>query len=66
MDVQVLINAIGSVGFPIVACCYMFWVHNESETRHSDERVKMTEALTSMNEMLRHISEILDKDKNDA
>ena len=64
MDMSMLISAIGSVGFPIVACGYMFWIHSESETRHSDERAKMTEALTSMNEMLRHICSILEKEEN--
>ena len=63
MDVNTLISAIGSVGFPIVACAYMFWIHNDSEIRHSEERAKMTEAITSMNEMLKHICHLLEKDE---
>ena len=63
MDVNTLLTAVGSVGFPIVACGYMFWIHNESETRHSEERAKMTEALTQMNEMLRHICNVLEKEE---
>lgn len=59
---QELINAIGSVGFPIVACIYMAWVHNDSEQRHSNERAKMTEAITKMNTMLEHINHLLEKD----
>lgn len=66
---QEIINAIGSVGFPIVACCYMAWIHNESEKqrisdeqRHSDERNKMTEALTKMNTTLDYILQLIKKD----
>ena len=27
-DVQIILQAIGSVGFPIVACCGMFYLYN--------------------------------------
>lgn len=59
---QELLNAIGSVGFPIVACIYMAYIHHDSEKRHSDERAKMTEALTKMNTMLEHINNILERE----
>ena len=58
-----LVTLIGSLGFPIVACIYMAYVHNQSEVRHSNERVKMTEALTEMNTLLKHINDLLMKDK---
>ena len=45
MDVNMIIQAIGSVGFPIVACIYMAYMHNESEIRHSEERKALTEAI---------------------
>lgn len=45
MDANAIIQAIGSVGFPIVACIYMAYIHNESEIRHSDERKAMTDAI---------------------
>lgn len=61
---QEIINAIGTLGFPIVACIYMAWLHNDSEKRHSDERAAMTEAITKMNTMLEHISRILEKDES--
>lgn len=70
---QELINAIGSVGFPIVACIYMAWMHNEQEKRHeekeeqhSKERVAMTEALIKMNVVLSDIKDMLGKGKNNA
>lgn len=69
---QEIINAIGSVGFPIVACVYMAWMHHlteeqriEDEKRHSDERKGMTEALTKMNVTLDYILDFIRKDKGD-
>lgn len=69
---QEIINAIGSVGFPIVACVYMAYMHHESEEqrirdeqRHSDERTKLTEALTKMNSTLDYILQWIKKDSEE-
>ena len=59
---QELINAIGSVGFPIVACIYMAYIHNESEKRHSNERNEMTKAITEMNSILEYIKGIMERE----
>lgn len=70
---QELINMIGSVGFPIVACIYMAMVHKEdneqrfeSEQHHADERNKMTEALTKMNVTLEYILDWIKGGPDDA
>lgn len=70
---QEILNAIGSVGFPIVACVYMAWMHHQTEEsrladeqRHSDERKSMTEALTKMNVTLNYILDLIKKDKKDG
>lgn len=57
-----LANIISSVGFPIAACIYMAYIHNESEKRHSDERAAMTKAITEMNSLLEHIKDILERE----
>ena len=71
METQI-IDAIGSVGFPIAACIYMAWLHHQSEEkrindeqRHSDERKGMTEALTKMNVTLDYILDFIRKEKTD-
>ena len=33
MDVNAIVAAIGSVGFPIVACCGLFYLYNETITK---------------------------------
>lgn len=57
-----LVNLISSVGFPIAACIYMAYIHNDSEKRHSDERAAMTKALTEMNLLLEYIKDILERE----
>lgn len=57
MDVNTIIQAIGSVGFPIVACIYMAYIHNDSEIRHSQERQEMTEAINNNTTVLEIIKD---------
>ena len=59
MDVNIIMQAIGSVGFPIVACIYMAYIHNESEIRHSKERIEMTEAINNNTKVLEIIKDRL-------
>lgn len=33
MDANIIIQAIGSVGFPIVACCAMFYLYDKTITK---------------------------------
>lgn len=60
-----IIQAIGSVGFPIVACLYMAYLHNETQQKHSDEKADMIEVLTKMSVMLDQINDTLNRLKKD-
>ena len=44
MDVNEIIQAIGSVGFPIVACCAMFYLYDKTITKLTStlERIDKT------------------------
>jgi len=64
-EIQMISTLIGSLGFPIVACCYMAWMHNDSETRHSKERQDMTDAINSLSTVLEVIKDRLDIKNND-
>lgn len=68
MDVTTISQLVGSLGFPIVACCYLAWMHNESETRHSQERKEMTDAITGNTLVLEGLKEVIrsmTKEKNE-
>lgn len=60
MDVNAIMQAISTIGFPIVACIYMAYIHNESEIRHSEERQEMTEAINRNTTVLEIIKDRLD------
>lgn len=47
MDLQAVITAIGSLGFPIVACCIMFYLNLRMQEKHEEEMSKVTEAITN-------------------
>lgn len=46
MDLNSIAGIIGSLGFPIVACCYMAWSNEKESLRHQEE---MQNAVTAIN-----------------
>lgn len=59
MDWQAAINAIGSVGFPIVACCGLFYLYDKTikEIVNALDDVKST--LVSVNQTLDNLNKKL-------
>lgn len=54
MEIQELINAVGSVGFPIVACVGLFYLY--------DRTIKdIVNALDNVNQTLNNVNQTLDK-----
>lgn len=53
MGVSEIIQAIGSVGFPIVACCAMFYLYDKTIT-------KLTNALERIDKTLDKVLDKLD------
>jgi hypothetical protein len=47
MDFQAVTTAIGSLGFPIVACCIMFYLNFKMQEKHEQEMAKVTEAISN-------------------
>ena len=45
MDLQVILSAIGSVGFPIVACIYLIYTQGKMNEKHAEEMDKMRETV---------------------
>ena len=58
MDVNSIITAIGSVGFPIVACCGLFYLYNETIT-------KITNTLELLNKSVEMLAKELKREKGD-
>lgn len=73
MDANMIITAIGSLGFPIVACCamaYFFAKVNENyrtdikdmNTSHKEEIGKLTEAINNNTVVINRLIDKLDKE----
>lgn len=58
MDVNAITTMIGTLGFPIVACCYMAYVNQKQTESHKEEMSKVTEAV---NELKVAITTLVDK-----
>jgi hypothetical protein len=59
MDLQAITQMIGSLGFPIVACCAMFWQMNVLSKRHQEEVEQLQETLENNTKALVQLSERL-------
>ena len=64
MDVNTLIQLVGSLGFPIVACGALFWRMIKSDEQHKEEMTKMSEALNNNTSALVKLTEKLEKEGN--
>lgn len=62
MDVNALIQLVGSLGFPIVACGALFWRMVKSDEQHKEEMNKISEALNNNTSALVKLTERLDKE----
>ncbi len=64
MDVQTILQAVGSVGFPIVACAAMFWLNYKTDERHREEMNKITEAVNNNTSAITKLTSELEEKKN--
>lgn len=62
MDVNLLIQLVGSLGFPIVACGALFWHMIKSDEQHKEEMNKVSEALNNNTSALVKLTEKLEKE----
>jgi hypothetical protein len=61
MDVNAIITAISTVGFPICACGALFWMINKQDESHKQEVSSLravleanTQALTELKDMIKY------------
>jgi len=61
MNIQEIVNAIGSVGFPIVACCGLFYLYDRTIKEIINALDNVKETLHTVNDTLEDLSRQLDK-----
>lgn len=58
MNYQDLVQAISTVGFPIVCCCALFWMINTTMKELKDAIAGLTQSITLMNDRMGHGNEL--------
>lgn len=59
MDVTQIMQAIGSLGFPIVACCALFYYLNKEQEAHKSEMEAVKDALNRNTDALLELKTII-------
>ena len=62
MDVSNMQSFIGSYGFPIVACCALFWQMVKSDERHKEEIEKLSGVVEQNNLVIQKLCERIDRE----
>lgn len=65
MDVNTILQAIGSVGFPIVACCALFYLYDKTITKLTTTLDKVDKTLDKMFERLERVEKTVNADKGE-
>lgn len=61
VDFQAIAQFVGTLGFPIAACCYLMYSREKDGERHKEEMDKMTDALNNNTLAIQHLSDTLSK-----
>ena len=60
MDANAIVAAIGSVGFPIVACCALFYLYDKTISKLTTTLDKVTTTLDKMDNTLERVMDKID------
>ena len=59
MEIDSIIQLIGSLGFPIVACCALFWMLNKQTEMHRSEMQTIKEAIDELKVAILQLTNLL-------
>lgn len=62
MELNDILQAISTVGFPIVCCCVMFWQSRENSKLHKEESDKWSEALMNNTLAIQKLTDMFEKE----
>ena len=59
-DINVIIQAVSTVGFPIVMCGIMFWFLNKEQENHKAEMLSLKEVISENNKVLEGLKQLIE------
>ena len=61
MDMTAATTMISTVGFPIAACCVMFWYMNKERESHAEEIKSLTDTINANTIALTELKDVISK-----
>lgn len=62
MDISSIANVIGSLGFPIACCIYLFYTLNKEQENHKEETNELKAAIENNTVILQKLCTMIDRD----
>ena len=59
-NIDIILQAIATVGFPIVMCCVMFWFLNKEQESHKEEMKELRSVISQNNEILAGLKQLIE------
>jgi flagellar basal body-associated protein FliL len=59
-NIDIIINAVATVGFPIVMCGIMFWFLNKEQENHKAEMLSLKEVIAENNAVLVGLKQLIE------
>jgi hypothetical protein len=60
MDVQTISQLISTIGFPIAACCAIFYMMNKEREDHKNEVSTLKDVISNINETLASLKQLIE------
>lgn len=60
-DLNAIVQAISTVGFPIACCCYLLWQSNKQAQYHREEQAKLRECIEKNTESITKLADKIDE-----
>lgn len=59
-DINAILQAISTVGFPIVMCGIMFWFLNKEQENHKAEMLDLKDVISENNKVLEGLKQLIE------
>ena len=59
-NIDVVVQAISTIGFPIVMCLIMFWFFNKEQENHKAEMLELKDVIARNNEVLAGLKQLIE------
>lgn len=66
MDIATVLQAVSSVGFPIVMCLVLLWYIKDISEKHKEETLKFTDALNKNTIVLQKLCDTIGVEREDS